>query len=422
MMKSFTCPATNGARSFMPSPDQIRDDRPCPEGCAARRPGPLGVRRRGPWPLAAWSRRARVAAWLAVPLATLAGAGARPAFAQRTGLADRADVAASVSDEVEPEGGPMHRWRGSYIALDQSVTTQTVRVGADFQSYDPTYELWLSAKPQYYFIDRAHNKLSLSVWLNAFWELTNSDTTTKQREILLGPTFVTAPYLHVFRRGLWGDRPGYKTAVSVGPRIVLPTDKASWDSGQYVSLGVTSFLSQGVPLRGEDARFWRGAEFTLGVAAGAPISRATSAVNNDIRQLREDVAGRLIVSDQLRGSMNTKYYLNLSASADVQVTSRTTFSASYVILDSWAYLPNDAQVCSLFTGCVAPMGGDNPPNFRVATWLTASLAYELTKTLNLAVGYFNRANQIGPDGQRRSPFWSPDARLFVTVTGVIPDK
>jgi hypothetical protein len=68
------------------------------------------------------------------------------------------------------------------------------------------------------------------------------------------------------------------------------------------------------------------------------------------------------------------------------------------------------------------MAGDNPPNFRVATWLTASLAYELTRTLNLTVGYYNRANQIGPDGQRRSPFWSPDARFFVTVTGVIPDK
>jgi hypothetical protein len=316
----------------------------------------------------------------------------------------------------------MRRWRGSTIALDQSVTTQTVRVGADYQSSNPTYELWLSAKPQYYFIDRAHNKLSLSVWMNAFWELTNSDTTTRQQEILLGPTFVTAPYLHVFRRGLLGDRPGYKTAVSVGPRIVLPTDKASWNSGQYLSLGVTSYLSQGVPLRGDDARFWRGAQFTLGVAAGAPISKATSAVNDDIRQLREDVAGRLIVSDQLRGSMNSKAYLNLSVSADVQVTSRTTFSASYVLLDSWAYRANDAQVCSLFTGCVAPMAGDNPPTFRVATWLTASLAYELTRTLNLTVGYYNRANQIGPDGQRRSPLWSPEARFFATVTGVIPDN
>lgn len=371
----------------------------------------------------AWVRSvARATVPAAILSLSMLASQPRAAFAQRTGLADRADISAAVSDEVEPERGPMHRWRGSYLALDQSVTTQTVHVGADYQSSDPTYELWLSAKPQYYLIDRVHNKLSVSVWFNAFWELTNSDTTTREREILLGPTFVTAPYLHVFRRGLWGDRPGYKTAVSVGPRLVLPTDKASWDSGQYLSAGVAGYLSQGVPLRGDDARFWRGAEFTAGLTVGAPISRATSAVNNDIRQLREDVAGRLIVSDQLRGSMNTKYYVNGSLSADVQVSRRATLSASYVFLNAWAYLPSNAAVCTTLTGCVAPLGGDNPPNFRVATWLTASLVYELTKTLNLSVGYYNRANQIGPDGQRRNPFWSPDARFFVTATGVIPDK
>jgi hypothetical protein len=58
----------------------------------------------------------------------------------------------------------------------------------------------------------------------------------------------------------------------------------------------------------------------------------------------------------------------------------------------------------------------------VSTWLTASLAYDVSRMLAVSVGYYNRANQIGPDGQRRNPLWSPDARFFVTVTGSIPDK
>ena len=357
-----------------------------------------------------------------VALALLGAAiAARPALAQRGGTADRADITSAVSDEEEPQGGLLRRWRGSYVAFDQSFTTQTVHVGADYQSADPTYELWLSAKPQYFFIDHVHNKLSISVWVNAFLELTNSDTTTEYHELQIGPTFVTMPYLHVFRRGIVA-RPGYKTAFSVGPRLVLPTDKASYDSGQYLSAGIAGFLSQGVPLRGEDARFWRGAELTAGLTVGAPWSKSTSPVNGNIDQLREDVAGRLIVSDQLRGTMNTKYYVNASLGADVQVTQRATFSASYVMLNSWAYLPSDAPVCSVLTGCAQPLDGTNPPNFRVSTWLTASLAYDVSRMLAVSVGYYNRANQIGPDGQRRNPLWSPDARFFVTVTGSIPDK
>jgi hypothetical protein len=35
----------------------------------------------------------------------------------------------------------------------------------------------------------------------------------------------------------------------------------------------------------------------------------------------------------------------------------------------------------------------------------------------VGVGYYNQTGQIGPDGQRRSPLWSPDARVFLTVTG-----
>ena len=338
-----------------------------------------------------------------------------------TSLSQSSGRATSASDPAASEG-PFHRWRGSSLSLDQSVTTQTLHVGGDFQSSDPVYELWLAAKPQYSLVDRPRDRLVVNAWFNAFLELTNSDSTTTRREPLLGPTFVTAPYVHTLERGLRQDL-GYKTSVSVGPRLVLPTDKASWNSGQWMSAGITTSVSQSIPLAGESARLWKGARFVLGLTGGAPWARATTPVDSDLKIPRlEVVANRVLPSDQLRGQMNTKVYLNGLASADVQVMDRLEVSASYVLLNSWAYAPPAAQICTLLTGCATPMASGDATTFRASTWLTLSASYELTRTLGLSVGYYNRATQLGPDGTRRTPFWSPDARFFATLTGSLPDK
>lgn len=344
------------------------------------------------------------------------------ALAQRAGDVGDARLSRSAAaDDVGRSAGFRERWQGSYVSFDQSATTQTLRVGEDFQSSDPTYELWLAVKPQYNFLDRPRDKLSVSVWFNAFLELTNSDSSTRMREVLLGPTYVSAPYVHTLG-GRFDDRPGYRTSLSIGPRLILPTDKASWNSGYLVSVGLAGSVSQAVPLRGESARFWTDGLLSLAVTAGTPITRATSPVDPNLQQPRQDVAGRLIQSDQLRGQMNPKAYLNVSLAADVHVTHRLGLTTSYVVLSQWAYSPDTSPVCNLLTGCVAPLSIADPTTYRASSWLTLAATYDVARHLGVTVGYFNRASQLGPDGQRRSPLWSPEARFFLTVTGTLaPD-
>jgi hypothetical protein len=346
-------------------------------------------------------------------------------MAQRAGDAGDARLARSIEAEGAAAGGSWRgwqRWDGSYVSFDQSATTQTLKLGSDFQSADPVYELWLAVKPQYTFIDKPRDKLSASVWMNAFLELTDSDTTTRTHEVLLGPTFVTVPYVHTLGNrfaGKLADRPGYKTSFSIGPRFILPTDKASWNSGHIISVGVATSVSQAVPLRGDSARFWTDGLLSLGVTGGLPINRATAPVDPNLQQPRQDVAGRLIQSDQLRGQMNAKAYLNLSLAADLHVTHRLSLETSYVILNQWAYAPDASAVCNLLTGCAQPMSIADPSTYRVSTWLTMSMTYDVARHLGLSVGYYNRASQLGPDGQRRSPLWSPEARFFLTLTGTL---
>ncbi|HET6283159.1 MAG TPA: hypothetical protein VFH73_19530 [Polyangia bacterium] len=314
----------------------------------------------------------------------------------------------------DADAKPSTRWHGSTVLLDQSATTQTVGVGADYQSANPTYEWWMAVKPQYYLRETETRFLRVGLWMNATLEVTNSDTTTRTREVQLGPTYLSLIYGKAIRD--WSDRKDYRMAVSIGPRLTLPTEKAAWNSGQLLGAGAIGEISQSFPLRGKQARAFIGGRLALGALYNHSIDRATSPVSSDLRQLRQDIAGRPIVSDQLRGQMNVSDSLTLLATATVQITTRAEASMSYVVGNSWVYAPADGCVQTL-TGCVVPATIADPSSYRVSTWLTASASYQVWDALAVSVGYYNRASQIGPDGTRRNPLWSPSARFFLTLIG-----
>ena len=338
------------------------------------------------------------------------------AFAQGPEAAGNAAASAATgvgaieSSSAHPTA-PQPRWHGSVLLFDQSITTQTVGIGADYQSANPTYEWWLALKPQYFLFERAKDRLSVNLWTNLYLELTNSDSTTEKRELLVGPTYLWASYGRTLV-----DRGAYKTTLTAGPRVGLPTDKAARDAGQYFVLGASLGGAQSLPLLGKNARALRGLRLGASAVYNHPFWAATTPTNDAIHQLRQDLGGRTIIDDQLRGTLNPKHALNLYFTGDVQILSRLTFAASYVVLQQWSYEPTPATVPTL-TGPVAVSPGvADPTTYRVTTWLTSSFDYALANDLEVSFGYLNRASQLAPDGTRRNPFWSPEARLFLTVT------
>lgn len=336
----------------------------------------------------------------------LAGAGAE-AHEAPAGAESSPAVTAPSSPERQEAGS---RWRGSILLLDQSITAETVGVGGAYQSPDPTYEWWLALKPRYTLFDRGTDAVSLNLWMNAYLELTNSDTTTTYREPLLGPTWLWATYAHTFR-----EVRDYKTTLSAGPRLTLPTDKGAYDIGQFLGLGAVASVAQTFPLLGKGARALNGARLGLGVIYNHPFDRSTGPVNGDIHQLRDDIGGRPIVSDQLSGQMNQQHSLNLSFFGDLKIARRLELSLSYILLNAWDYAPRATEVC-ITSGCVTPTSIANPTTYRVNTWLVAALEYGVIEELSVSLGYYNLANQLAPDGTRRDPLWSPTARIFLTLT------
>ena len=59
---------------------------------------------------------------------------------------------------------------------------------------------------------------------------------------------------------------------------------------------------------------------------------------------------------------------------------------------------------------------DDASRYGIASVFTVELGYEVRDELGLALGYTNLAPQLGADGQRRQPFYSQDARGYVTAT------
>jgi hypothetical protein len=338
----------------------------------------------------------------------LAGAGAE-AHEAPAGAESSPAVTAPSSPERQEAGS---RWRGSILLLDQSITAETVGVGGAYQSPDPTYEWWLALKPRYTLFDRGTDAVSLNLWMNAYLELTNSDTTTREHEVLLGPSYLWAIYGHTFR-----DRAGARTSATIGPRLTLPTDKATFDAGQLLGLGAIGSAVQTFRLRGPSAAILTGGRVGAGATNAHFFDRASSPVDGGLHRLREDLNGLSVSSDLLAGGMMVRDSLSVSVLADLQLLRRLDLSLSYVVINYWLYPVPVFQDCVPLTGCVTPTTNVDPATTRVNTWLTAALSYDVNDALAVSAGYYNLANQLAPYGTRRNPAWSPAARFFLTVTG-----
>jgi hypothetical protein len=352
----------------------------------------------------------RAFAVVAIVAAVFVALPARPAVARDSSAGAESSTSATAAG-VTTAGAAPARWRGSILLFDQSMTTQTAGLGADYQTYNPTYEWWVAFKPRYTLLDRPADTVAVNLWMNVYLELTNSDTTARYREPLLGPTYLWGSYGHTFR-----DRSGAKTSASIGPRFTFPTDRGARATGQIMAVGAIGGLQQTFPLLGKAARALTGGRLGLNFIYGHPLNRWTSPQSDDVQELREDVNGVTVVSHQLRGQMNVRHSLSVSLLGDVQLSKRLSLSLSYVVINSWRYPPPAAALTTPPTGPVVPISNTDPTTYGVNTWIMGTIGYNVVDELTVSIGYYNLTNQLGPDGTRRNPLWSPAARLFLTLT------
>ncbi len=323
-------------------------------------------------------------------------------------------VSAPGTGEARPRKS---RWRLSRMLLDQSVTTETLGVGQDYQSRNPTYDWTLQLRPRYYFIDRDNWSYSVQGTFSLAQELTNSDGTTRRRELDAEDALLFLRYDRILYRA--GE-----TITAFGlalPEVELPLSRASRNNGSVLGLGGAILPSQQVPLA-------QGAEFfpsfaIVGLARYQHFfTRATVPTSDEIAQPRTDLRGRPVVSDQLGSGAFPEHELRLGFTTELMIHERVGLISDFQWRPTWNYpIDRDAEICNLLTGCVQADGVNDPQTFEVITVFATEVETRVTDALSVSVGYLNTASQIGPDGQRRNMFYSPGARFYLTMTAYLAE-
>jgi hypothetical protein len=319
--------------------------------------------------------------------------------------------AATRAERARPRARPPYR--DTKVDLEQSATAQTLGVGSDYQSRNPTYDLSLALRPRYYFVDPEdeHETLSLRAVLAVGREFTDSDTTTKRGEVALSDLELWTAYT----RRVW-ERDGHVSELALRlPTLVLPTSKISYRSGKILGLGTLLGFTQTLPLL--DDHGWPEA-LRLTAAAGYTYGFARAAVptNPDFVRVRLDPEGVSLPGDQLNGAAHAQHQVTLRFVGELLFTENLKLLSDLIVKPVWKYALPDSEVCGVVsTGCVEPRGTPESTRHSVITEFKSELGYEFGK-FAVAVGYANLALQLGPDGKRRSPFYSPDARFYLTLS------
>lgn len=318
----------------------------------------------------------------------------------------------------KPEAKPEEKkekklpWHGTTFLWSQYANTQAVGLGGDYQSSNPLYAWWLVLSPRYYLHEDDKQAFVLRARLDLTLEMTNSDSTTRQYE----PEFGNIWLLALYSRTLFENESGWRTRVTTGPRVLVPTAKPAWRSGTRLMPGWQLSLAQSVPLAGKGKKWFSGVDVG-GLAAYAKyINNSTTAYNEDVSRERMDTEGRVFVSHSLTGSPMTNHMLMTAATLDIHIHELASLSIMQYWIMSWKHdLPENQQV-QTSTGTTNVQSTNDPQKFQVLTWFYPILDIDVAEEVSLGFGYYNLANQIGPDGKRRNLLWSPDAVVLFDIT------
>jgi hypothetical protein len=318
-----------------------------------------------------------------------------------------------ASAETE-DNQPKLVFRSSTFYWDHSATAQTLGVGSDYQSRNPNYEMAFGLRPRYYFHDAEHESLSVRGDIALVREFTNSDATTREGEWTFTDTELWLAYVRTLN-----DTPDQTTDLIVrAPQLSLPTSKVSSSNGKILGLGFGLGVEQAVPLRGRGSRFLASARARANARYRYQFASSVVPTNEGIERVRLGPDGRSLPGDQLSGSAFADHEISGDLSVEPEILPGLTLLTELGL--RYAHrraLHERIDVCGVVsTGCALVETRDDASRYGIASVFTVELGYEVRDELGVALGYTNLAPQLGADGQRRQPFYSQDARGYVTVT------
>jgi hypothetical protein len=298
---------------------------------------------------------------------------------------------------------------------DQSATAQTVGLGDDLQSSNPTYDWSFLLAPRYYLYEDDVQKYSLRAQLGLAREFTNNDATTDRGEWTLTDVLLTS----VYGRQIYSDEEWNTIFTLRAPDLSFPTSKVSASIGKILGVGGGVGLWQTIPINGTKAKALQNVLVIPAVGYTYTFTDFTEATADDLDLVRMDLNGQSVPTNQLSGVAFAQHQMDLSITTDLTITERVSWGNVFGWRPTWKYEfdeDNTDQLCGVvLTGCVAPDRLEDRTNFLVVTTFSSELAVTVFDEMTIAIGYNNINSQVGPDGKRRNMFYSPDARVFLSA-------
>ena len=364
--------------------------------------------------------RARVAhrGWVTVLAAMVA-------FAGSTGSRAHAQAEPATGVETPAATTPLDERRPWADTLSlttgwrTSVTALSFDRSADL-TYDPFVAMRWRVVPAYQPMDRLLLSLSLS-WQT---ELTQSNVTTRRREVLLDDLAlrVASPSLVEIPR----------TGIAVSPELGLrlPTSKASQRASLVMGVSPGVSLSRSVPLlSGLTFAYSLGVDITPhrfstpGLALeGCGPRTATCLVELDTAP--QGIAGAsstgVGIAQVNLGGRNPRLGVNHTLSATLGFTRAVSFSASWTHASYWLYGLRDegADVFDDVIGApdaASPTRTLDPQDRRWVQVWNLALGLRPVDALRLTLGTTTAGNPRTPDNQFRDPVFNRNTHVVVDV-------
>jgi hypothetical protein len=329
-----------------------------------------------------------------------------------------APAAAPAEKKDEPSGNAkpeeekekkLNPFRGSMFLFDQSIFTSNLSKGGQL-SYSPIYEWWVS--PRIYYSINEHIKFGAR--FDFFKEMfTNHETgyagAQDTRQWRWGDPWLTASYGSKIDLKKFGGNE--KSRWSVGVIGRPPMSKESQANGQYFAGGPNASFTYGFDIA-KGSKWFSGA--SVGVSASYSHAFTKSTTPNsftDFTQQRTDASGDAYLDNQVRSGTLAGNTLLYAFNADLDIYENLSFSGSMIFIDQFAYKSPDVAF-----GGQQIAHSPNDTQFRQLTWFLIDLDYAVIPELTLSLGYYNLNSSIAPDGTRRNVLWSPESRLFFSLT------
>jgi hypothetical protein len=367
----------------------------------------------------------------APPAATSPDAPAPAPGVSFTGAAAGADVPPPPSEALPPRVP----WRGTSFEWINSATTSMIGVGDDYQSDSfHSYAMIWRATANYYLVDEDNYSITVRTQPTWFVELTDADDTNTYHE----PQFLDLPLLASYRRNLYSAGL-WSTALTLTQGALVPVSPASRENGTYIIPTHRLLLVQNVPLGGEDSPVFKSFTVNGRFRWDHRFSEATTGVNDDLDQPRtgKNPTGGSQLDDQLSGGAFS--HDTLIEGIDVEFNEPVgpvvlSLTGGFVFSQQFKYdfAGNNCDITMNTStspdGCVDVPSGQNGEDAEDTFYtygFNVGIGIQPLPEVSLSIDYSSSNSplgqgQLGPDGRRRSVFYTPEAEFSATLT-LYPD-